>query len=356
MFRVDKISEKLYKLVGLRDPFDPTYAILDTDNKTSRSGLYVTDNPFVKIESIKDSQDYKDISDLDFNLYLKRLQISSILNVCNRVFNRFDYLDRNLLYINPNNKTEQASLPDGFVGYRIRVSHEKNIAFLIKRIILEFDTTGNIDILLFNTAKSTPIQEQSVTITDKFQEVVLDWRVDNAVDTYKGDYYLGYVKSGSSPVPFKRNYENSDRMSSFSHLSFERIKVPGHGTNTLFDLTLEEGLSEDIGLNPDITVYEDYTDLIIRNEMLFARAIELDMAISILREQVTSIRHNQNERKSNANALQILAEIEGQSGDGVLTITGLRPTLASELSQIATEIMKIKKGYFNNYIRVATLS
>lgn len=356
MFQVDKISDKLYGIVGLRDPFNPAYAILDADNKVSRSGYFVTDNSFVKIESIKESQDYKDISDANFNLYLKRLQQSSITNICNRVFNQFDYLDRNLLYTNAQNKINQEVLQDGFVGYRIKVSSDKNIAFLIKRVILDFDTNADVKLLLFNTSELDPIEEEDITITGPTQEVVLDWMIDNSSETYKGDYYFGYIKSAASPIPYKRDYENSDYQSRYSHLDIEKIQVIGHSAETLFDLTLEDSLSENIGLNPDITIYEDFTDLIIQNEMLFARAIGLDMTISVLKEQVNSLRENATQRKATINSAKILVEIEGQTGDQVLTVTGLRPTLTSELAQIATEVEKIKTGYFNNMIRVITLT
>jgi len=356
MFQVDKISTKLYGLVGLRDSFNPDYAILDTDNKTSRSGYYVTDNAYVKLEYIKDSQDYKDISDLEFNEYLKRLQQSSIVNICHRVFNRFDYLDRNLLYINAHNKVNQETLVDGFVGYKIEVSQDRNIAFEIKRVLLDFDTLGDFKLMLFNTSKQQPVFEQDITITAKTQEAVLDWKVDNSDITYKGDYYLGYIKTGITPIPFKRDYNNADVMTDISHLRIEKIQVKDHLTETLFDLTIEDGLSENIGINPDITVYEDYTDLIIQNEMLFARAIELDFSISIIREQLNSLRTNQNQRDAEKQSTKMLAEIEGTDGDTPIKLTGLRSLLIGEINQISKEIHKIKTGYFNDSIRVNTLT
>jgi hypothetical protein len=356
MFQVDKISDKLYGVVGLRQPFNPNYAILDAENQISRTGYYVTDNSYVKLEFIKDSNDYKDISDEDFNLFLKRMQQASIVNVCQRVFSRFDYLDRNLLYQNAQNKVNQETLIDGFVGYRIRVSSDKNIAFQIKRVLLDFDTNGDFKLMLFNTSELDPIFEEDITITDKTQAVELNWNVDNSGDTYKGDYYLGYVKTDTTPIPFKRDYENSDVMSYISHLDIHRMQVKGHSTQTLFDLTLDEGLSENIGLNPDIVVYEDYTDLIIQNEMLFGKAIELDMSISILREYLNSLRSNRNERIAESQASRIIAEVEGVTGDGVLAITGLRPQLIGEISAIRTEINKLITGYFNNNLRAVTLT
>ena len=355
MFQVGKISSNLYGLVGLRQPFNPIYSILDADNQISRSGYYVTDNAYVKLEYLKDTQDYKDISDADFNIYLKRLQQSSILNVCHRVFNRFDYLDRNLLYSNAQNKVNQELLIDGFVGYKIQVSSDLDIAFQIKRVLLDFYTTGIFKLMLFNTSKSDPIEEKEITITSKTQEVVLDWVVDNSDVTYKGDYYLGYIKSATTPVPFKRDYMNSDRMTNISHLSIDKYQVKGHSVESLFDLTLIEGLSENIGINPDITVYEDFTDLIMNNESLFARAINLEFSISVLREQLNSLRTNSNERNAEKQTLRILAEIEGTDGESSLKLTGLSPLLIGEISQITKEINRLKVGYFNDSIKISTI-
>lgn len=355
MFIVSKISS-LYGLVGLRQPFNPTYAILDSDNQISRSGYYVTDNPYVKIEYLKDSQDFSDISVDDFNLYLKRMQLSSIFNVCNKVFNRFDYLDRSLLYKNANNKINRESLQDGFVGYKINVSQENNIAFEIKRVLLDFDTLGTFKLLLFNTSKSEPIESLEIEITSKTQEVELNWIVDNSNTTYKGDYYIGYIKSATTPIPFKRDYSNSDIMSSISHLNIEKVSVVGHNTETLFNLNNTKGLSEYMGLNFDITVYEDFTDLIIQNERLFARAIQLDMTIAILREYLNSLRINTKSRQSDEMAAKLLIEIEGQEGDGIITVTGLRPQLVGEITELSREVNKLIDGYFNNSIRATTLT
>ena len=355
MFNVDKISTNLYGLVGLRQPFNPTYAILDAPNQVSRSGYYATDNAYIKLEYLKDTQDYKDISESNFNLYLKRLQQSSAVGVCNRLFNGFDYLDRNLLFTNAHNKVNQETLVDGFVGYKIQVSRENDIAFLIKRVLLDFDTTGTLKLMLFNTSQAAPLQSKDIVITSKTQEIVLDWVIDNSNITYKGEYYLGYNKSNTTPVPFKRDYQNSSVMTNISKLNIEKMRVDGHAVETLFDLNSQEGLSEDIGINPDITVYEDFTDLIINNEMLFARAVNLEFCISVLRQQLNSLRTNSNERMAEKQSLRILAEIEGTGGDSSLKLVGLRSLLTGEIQQITKEVEKLRTGYFNNSIKVSTI-
>lgn len=357
MFNVSKIQSGLYGLVGFRQPFNPSYQKLSGTNLLSRSGYFVTDNPFAKVENLFESQDYAGISDANFNLLLERKQKESIASVCNAVFNEPDFIDRQVLYANPINKVGTENLPVGFVGYKIKVENKKNIAFSIKRVLLDFSGTGSFDLLLFNTSSPDPIETKTITITGPSQEEKLDWYIDNSDGYYKGEFYLGYINDGLTVVPYKRDYELSNLMSLITHLCVEPIKVPGHIASTLFDLTSQEGLSENTGVNPDITVYKDYTDLIINNELLFANAINLDLTISCLTESLASLRSNRTERNSEYKIIRLTQEIEGQeSGEGVVKVTGLRPQLYRQISLIRTEIKKLQSGYFGNGVFNETLN
>jgi hypothetical protein len=356
MFSKKTAESKLYGIIGFNQPFDPAFAIVDAANEISRSGYFVDDNAYVKVEYLKDTQDFLTITDEQFNTYLKRLQQSAIAAVCNQVFNRYSYLDRNLLYKNAMNKVNTETLSNGFVGYKIQVSDEKNIAFEIKRVLLNFSGTGNIELFLFNSNKSTPLFSKVITIASDHQEEVLDWMVDNTGDTYKGKYYLGYNTTGLSVTPYKRDYESSDIKSVLTYLDIERQQVTGHNVNTLFDQTLLQGLSQNIGINPDITVYEDYTDLIVQNENLFGYAIYLQMAILCIQNTMVNIRSNRTQRLTNSDISRMLLELEGQSeGDGVVKITGIKPLLSVEIAKIKHEIDKLNKGYFGEGLEMLTL-
>ena len=70
MIQVSKIQNALLGIVGFNQPYNPSYAIVDADNLLSESGYFVTDNPYAKIEYIKDNQDFLKITDTDFNLLL----------------------------------------------------------------------------------------------------------------------------------------------------------------------------------------------------------------------------------------------------------------------------------------------
>jgi hypothetical protein len=353
MFNKSKI-DSLFGIVGWRSPDNPDYQILDAANLASTSGRFVNDNAYSKIELVKDNQDYASQSDAEFNTKLKELQETSISSVCNAVFNDSDYIDRQVLYRYAQNKTNTETLPDGFIGYKLTIDNTKDVAFKITRMLLDFNGTGDVTIMLFNSAKKEVVFSQVVSITTDHQEVELNWVLDNTDTIYKGEYFLGYNTNGLTVQPFKRDYNNSSIESSITHLGVENIFVSGHNTNTLFDLTTTEGNSLTTGLNPDITVYEDFTDLILNNKSLFGYAILLDLQIRCISLNLASIRSNKNQRLAESNTVRMQQEIDGESGDGLLKVAGLRPMLLGELHRLTKEINKLKDGYFDGRISVYT--
>jgi hypothetical protein len=359
MFNVSKIQADLYGVVGWRQPLNPAYAILDADNLASRSGEYVTNNPYCKVEYLYDNQDYKDLSDAEFNERLKFMQQDSIASVCHQIFNKPDYIDRQVLFPYAQNRVNSETLDSGFVCYKIEVENEKNIAFEIKRVLLDFEGAGDIKIMLFNTSQDTPIEEQTVTISSTHQVQELNWKVDNSGNTYKGDYYIGYLTNTAgigTLKPFKRDYENSDIKSNITHLCIDEYAFVGHTTETLPDLTTEDSIDECIGLNLDITVYDDFTDLIIQNESLLAHAINLDLQIKCIEMYLASLRHNHNANDSTRTIQLLISQIEGvNSTESVVKVTGLRPQLSRAISQVKKEIDKLRGGYFAGRISVDTL-
>lgn len=359
MFDVTKIQTGLYGIVGVQQSLNPDYPTISAGNLVSRSGRFVTDNPYVKIEYIYDNEDYSALTDGDFNTSLDNLQKSAISEVCGWVFNKPDYIDKQILFKNANNKQDTVDLPDGLVCYKLQIDPKKNVAFEIKRVFLDFEGAGTVRILLFNTAERDPIQFQDVIITSEHQIQELNWKIDNSEDTYKGDYYLGYLSNDvdlGTLKPYKRDYQNSDIMSVITYMNITRLVFEGATLEELPDLDSDDGLSENIGINPDITVYFDYTELIINNETLFGRAVYLQFAIKCISTYLASLRSNRNERKSEQTVLRLIQEIEGQNTEGAVKIKGLRPQLIGEVNRISKEIERLQDGYFANGITTHTLN
>jgi hypothetical protein len=350
MVEKNKLISSLYQIVGFRQPTDPTFSVvLDADNKVSRSGYYINDDPFAKLTTLLDTQDNSEINDLQFNALLKQLQQRSITDVVNAVFSDADFIERGLLYNYPNNKVETTTL-SGMVGREIVHSGAFNVAFNIKRVILEFEGTGTLRLLLFHTSRPTPIYAKNINITSTYQIESLNWICNNS-DHLRGDYRLCYIAT-SGLKPYKRNYEYSNIKNIFTHIRFRDFRV-NHTTETMWDLRLEEGLSDDCGVNPDIVIYHDYTDLVMQSEELFAAAISQQCVVNIIEYFASSKRSNVNQRISNEFLSRAMVYIEGQDDPNIV---GLTKKIANQIELIKEHIKRLKDNHQPHKMVIRTLS
>jgi len=361
MFDKDSVVNKLFGVVGWEQPFDPQYAILEADLLESRSGYRVDENPYCTVRALKETQNFPDITNADFNSKVREYMKTAISDVGNAVFNISDYIDRQVLYKSAINKVNTEVLPLGFYGFKIEVSDDKNLAFEIKRVLLDFDFgagTDTVKLQLWSSEKKTPIKEIDVLIDSDRIEVELNWVVNNTGGIYKGEYYLGYINNLVEAKPYKRDYEDANVESCITGLYVQPVKVDNYSSQTeLFDLEDTDGLSEANGINPDIVVYEDFTDLIINNERLLARAIQLSTQIKVLSVYAASLRSNRDQRTVEELHLKLMAQIEGTQGEDIIKVTGLKSLLYGELERVRKEIYKLRAGYFSDgMITVTTLS
>ncbi|MFM7854469.1 MAG: hypothetical protein ACKO96_21740, partial [Flammeovirgaceae bacterium] len=195
MFDPAKIQAELFRMVGIRQPFDPALQYLSPDIQQSDSGLYLDEIPGFDLSAIRNTQSFYNISNSDFNLYLERSQKTAIADVCNAVFiSQPVFIDRNLLYSNASSRVnEEVNLPTGYIGYKIKIDSEKNVGFEISRVRLEYKHTGtdfNVELFLFNSFNNLPLQQHTVVITQPDMVVDLNWKVDSTTGDYKGEYYL----------------------------------------------------------------------------------------------------------------------------------------------------------------------
>lgn len=377
------LTQKLSGLVGFRNSYNPAYQKLDAANLKSRSGLVINDNPFVKIEFIYDTQDYEGIADTDFNNWVRDKLSTSIINVANAVFNEDDIIDNQVLYKTPINKmsltptattnpegnyTNTYILPPGFICKWIQFRNDEDetdcsntsdqLSFTIPRVLLEFngnyDGTETITLYLYNTSDFTkPVFSQEVFITGPIQEVILldannepnGWTVNNTTGFFKGDYYLGYFSQGMTIQPFSRNYRDGSNMSPVKNLSIQRITFSSFVDPTApIDLTMLNTPLVYDGVNPEIIVCEDYTNIIIQNQPKFARAIQLKAQVEFLGEIIASARSNKNQRISEQMMGQMMAQLEGQKGEGLMTVPGLRPSFYGAITSLKKEMEKLRSG------------
>jgi len=347
MFNVSKVNNVLFGEVGFEQPIDPEFVLVSPANYESRSSRYFTDNSFVKIRSLKATQDYVNISDSEFNDVLLSIQNRSITAILDKIFDESDFIDRQVLYKYANNKINIETLPNGFAGYEINQSIDKNLTFEIRRAILEFQGTGDITLVLYNSAKIEPIKTQLVSVTSSLQEVELNWKLDNSDEYYKGKYFFGYLTDGVTIAPYDRDYENASLPSNIEGLCLNPISVTySPATNELFDFDDIDNVAETWGLNPDIIVYDDFTDFIIQNKRLFAYAIQLQGQITCMQQYLSASRSNLDERYSKEFLNNAMFEIEGITSESIKK-QGLKELLVIEIARLKKEIKRMQSGFLS---------
>jgi hypothetical protein len=237
---------------------------------------------------------------------------------------------------------------------KIELTSENNVAFEIKKVILDFEGTGDLTLQLYSSQQQEPLFSQLISITGTTQVQELNWKVNN-VDSYKGEYYLGYV---TNPLltPFKRDYQNSSIITCFTDLYITERQFKGHSTNVIPDLTTADGLSDYNGVNADILVYDDYTDLILSSQTMFSKAIDLQFQITLMRVYLGSVRSNKDQRKADQLFTNIMSFIEGTGVDVIPRVVGLKPLLLSEITQLRSQILKQKEGLFGGMFMNQTIT
>ena len=354
MFDVTNIQNGLIGLVGVRQPYNPSYAVFDSVSLTSDSGLYLDDMPYWKAEYFIDSALGSNYTPAQVNESLLNIFKGSSVDVCNKVFNKIDLIDRQILYTNAQNKINtETTLVDGFLGYRFRMSKQKYLAFRINKLILEFEGLGDVKIMLFNSYESAPIQEKLVTISSNYQTEDINWVINNTA-TYKGEYYIGFLYD-STLTPYKRDYRDSNEQNAVKELCIDKVQVIGHNTETLFDLTDVRSLGENTGLNLDITVYEDFTDFVLNNKIMFARSIQLASCINVYNRFISSNSSNIQERYSKDLIISIMRIVKGTIGDGFKDV-GLQTLLDNSITSLKDEIQRLRVNtHGGNQILVNTI-
>jgi hypothetical protein len=352
MFDVQKVQSGLQTSVGIRAALDPALPTLTTSLQTSDSGLYLNDIAGFDLAAFKNTQEFATISEIKFNELLENTRKSAITDVMYQVFSAPSYIDRNYIYSRPSSRTNlETGIPEGFAGFRIVIDDRKNVGFKISRVRLEYDTSDGpvpVTLFLFNSFVRGYMEIQQITLNEPDEVLTLNWTVNaSSVDNdYKGEYYF-VISIDSTIVPFKRDYKDAIVQNDLAGLCIEPMSVfdPGGNVNGFDPNAIQLISGTNTGMNPDISVFYDYTDVILRNPMTFYRAIQLQWAIKLMNICATSMRSNRDERKAKEIVAMIMTYVNGQRGEGLPYIKGHDAVLLYEVEQIKKQIESIKNGY-----------
>lgn len=306
MIRPDKIKTALFGGVGFRQSPITEYAIVDASNQQSNSGLFYQDGTsLVTIKNIKESQQSIDISDADFNSYLKQLQENCIIEVCRALTaNEPDFIQDVNMFPYQKSFKNVIDKRSKFVGFTFKPQNKLDTLGKVSYIELCFNEDVTFNIYMYNSNKpNTPIETLEVNaLADEAVIVPLNWFLADS-ETYKGGvFYIGYFEDDlGTAQAYKKDYDLAQYQFNTKCFYSRPVSLDYNGTNIDVESVINE--SEEYGLNFIVSIYNDYTEILIRNKNLLWSAIQLQMGEKVLEVIKTSTRLNGNNSILDSEAL-----------------------------------------------------
>lgn len=334
MISNSKISSIAVDLVGWRQSNHPDAVVLDADTVKKDSGLeYDAASALCSAYNVQLVQDNPDITAEQFNDLLDEIVKGSFMSVLNKVFTDDDHLDTDLLYRHENTWDKGITNDTSFVGYEINIPKNMNVSAVINNVLLEFIGEQAVKVLVFNSAKDALVSSVEVTAKAKTVTEKALSQIMNAYEYFGGRWFVGYLRSGLTKEAADRDFEQSN-LPSFCGglLDIKPIKVAGWDAETMFDMNDIEYTSNTYGMNLEVSLYRDFTQMVLTNKNRFATSLQLQVAVDIVDLISNSMRSNKNERLSKSNALLELAG--NKNNFRVPELVGLHDRLIAEIRKL----------------------
>jgi hypothetical protein len=348
MIDYSKIRAKAVDLVGWRQSTKSGSLTLDSDSIKSNSGLYYDDaNALVTANNLQATQDDEAITAGSFNTLLDDIVKGAFSEVLSKVFNREDHIDTDLLYKHENVFEHPIDNVVGFQGYEVLVGKNMNVSAIINNILLEWYGDETVTIYLFNSQKKAPVYSKEVSALERDTVEAEFNQTMNTFEYFGGRWFIGYLTSGLTNRPVNRQFQEANLRYYFGDtLDIRPVFVSGWDSATMFNMEDIQYTSYSYGLNMEISVYRDFTQLVLTDLNRFARALQLQVAVRVVDIISNSVRSNKAERLSKSNAL---LELSGNKNNfRVPEFVGLQDKLIAE-------IISLRNNYYPSGIKKGTL-
>jgi hypothetical protein len=326
MFNVVDIKQSLFGLIGWGDFNSPK--TLTPENKESRSQRYFQDfHNSCTLSNIYYLMEKENATEAEFNEYLKRLQETAILSSLNGIFNEDILIEQTLLFNRRSDVVQSVNVSGKKVGYRITAVKNFSYCAVIKNISLLFTQDGDVNIKLWHSYAGL-LWEDTYNVTANIEKIInINKTLYYSCKEYKGGFFFLCYDYDLTPVEYDCDFNKT----------YAFLAEPFEGA--VLDDTVSLGTGKTYGLNAEICVYRDFTEIIKLNEGTFTTLIGLQMAANCIEMVLNSKRSNQTERitKEQQNRLYNDLNVAFSSPEFPYT-TGIK-------NQIAREIKRIKQNY-----------
>lgn len=332
MIQIDVINGLAQGVVGWKQPTRTGAPVVTAGNIASSSGLqYHLGHALCTVENIKASIEDESISDINLNAVLLEFAQAGLIDVCTKLFTDEDHVDTGLFYKYENKVTETIENGTDFVGFEIDLAKRNDLSIILNSLILEFNGVETIKLILLNSTQNALIKSQSITtLANSAKEQSVNWCINDL--QYGGKWYLGYLRSALTAKAIKRNFQMASFATMFPDVGIRPIRVPLHNTETMFDPSLIRYEADTWGMNFNMSMYKDYTNIVKSNLSRFAKAMQLQTCVNVITMISNSIRSGRSERLSKAYAL---LELDGNRSNPALPYhIGLNAILDKEIKRL----------------------
>ena len=333
MYNHSTLSTELIGVVGWRQNADPSGVQL-TALTSSSSGLYFNDiHPALTFDNLVSIAPQFDLIDSDpaavntaFTTWLTQKTEAGIKKaisawISHKVKTRTakNLLNDAQLFRTTGHIQDTDANESKVVGIEITPRRHKGIVTRIRRIALQLTDNQSVTVSLFHShstaAVGTPLVA-SYTASGGVQwfEVADDWILNP-----EGSYWIEYDQrdiTGNS-INGLRDYNYDNRGATYypGNKFFQSVSFANPGTDAaLWDISQNEySLSTNYGLNVELDVRCDYTDLITDQKHLFADLIGYAVAMLLVRELGFNPSARVNRNESMMSGPQLNYEVIGDS-------------------------------------------
>lgn len=227
---------------------------------------------------------------------------------------------------------------NNFVGFEIVPARSYGVTTSLNRVNLQFTKAGKYKLYVFNSSREEPayiieVTKQKNNSSEWFdlKDINLPYLNENEAG---GSWYIGYLQNelpegsqairkdkdwSKGPCNFCSRKEYASWIAWSKYLEIHPFKVPETEVKTedsihLWDI--EDNIYDyttNYGLNLDITVACDISDLLVEQRGLFTDIIAKQVAVDMLREFVYNANVRTNRHSMNASKLDIMYELDGDS-------------------------------------------
>lgn len=361
MYYNSRLVTALYGLVGWRDEELDGEAFLSEEIQESSSGLMFNDvHPLLTIENLKSIcpdriQTEKDL----FNSWLETKTKASISKIVERFYSEKmveqrakSILDNRVLFDATGRLDDVIPKTNSIVGFEITPIREKGVVIRLDKIGLQMKGTGNVVIKLYHSSQPNPMQTKTFARTNnggmQWFDLGFELPYLGATTNAGGSWYIVYDETTTDQEAILYNRDWSKAPCTCNRLEYANYNlwnkfisiVPFKCANYDFDNIIET-YHLNYGLNLQLSVVCDITDLIIEQKSIFANVIALEVACDIIREFIYNPNSRINRGTENIQSGQMLYELDGDSTS--YKKTGLVYRLDTALKALKIDMTGINK-------------